>query len=114
MQKTMKRTLALILAVVLCFSAMPFSAFAVEMTPYEPLSSQAPSSEAPAESSQARIQRRPGNQPGEQRITGGKRCYKHGVQPCSLHGADSRACGRPHSRACHWLGRFRAYPWYRA
>lgn len=52
MQKTMKRTLALILAVVLCFSAMPFSAFAVEMTPDETLSSHAPSSEAPAESSQ--------------------------------------------------------------
>ncbi len=52
MQKTMKLTLALILAVVLCFSAMPFSAFAVEMTPDETLSSHAPSSEAPAESSQ--------------------------------------------------------------
>lgn len=52
MQKIMKRTLALILAVVLCFSAMPFSAFAVEMTPDETQSSQAQPSEAPAESSQ--------------------------------------------------------------
>ncbi|WP_217957945.1 VaFE repeat-containing surface-anchored protein [Acutalibacter muris] len=52
MQKTMKRTLALILAVVLCFSAMPFSAFAVEMTPDETLSSETLPSEAPTESSQ--------------------------------------------------------------
>ena len=52
MQKIMKKSLALLLAVVLCFSAMPFSAFAVEMTPDETLSSEAQPSEAPAESSQ--------------------------------------------------------------
>ena len=52
MQKTMKRTLALILAVMLCLSGLPYSAFATEAPPDEPLSSQAPPSEAPAESSQ--------------------------------------------------------------
>lgn len=52
MLKTMKRTLALILAVMLCLSGLPYSAFAAEAPPDEPLSSQAPPSEAPAESSQ--------------------------------------------------------------
>lgn len=52
MQTIMKRSLALLLAVVLCFSAMPFSAFAVEMTSDETLSSEAPPNEAPTESSQ--------------------------------------------------------------
>jgi hypothetical protein len=52
MQKTMKRTLALILALVLCMSGLPFSAFAAEALPDENLSSQALPSEAPAESSQ--------------------------------------------------------------
>ena len=52
MQKTMKRTLALILAVMLCLSGLPYSAFATEAPPDEPLSSQAPPSEAPAESSE--------------------------------------------------------------
>ena len=52
MQKTMKRTLALILAVMLCLSGLPYAAFATEALPDEPLSSQAPPSEAPAESSQ--------------------------------------------------------------
>ncbi len=52
MQKTMKRTLALILAVMLCLSGLPYSAFAAEAPPDEPLSSQAPPSEAPAESSE--------------------------------------------------------------
>ncbi|WP_322173858.1 MSCRAMM family protein [Acutalibacter caecimuris] len=48
----MKRSLALLLAVVLCFSAMPFSAFAAEMAPEDTSSSEAQPSEAPAESSQ--------------------------------------------------------------
>ena len=52
MQKTMKRTLVLILAVMLCLSGLPYSAFATEAPPDEPISSQAPPSEAPAESSQ--------------------------------------------------------------
>jgi hypothetical protein len=54
MQKTMKRTLALILALVLSMSGLPFSAFATEALPDEPLSSQAPPSEAPVESSQSK------------------------------------------------------------
>ena len=52
MQKTMKRTLALILAVMLCLSGLPYFAFATEAPPDEPLSSQVPPSEAPAESSE--------------------------------------------------------------
>lgn len=51
MQKTLKRTLALILAVMLCLGAMPFSVFAAEM-PAAEVSSEAPSSEAPEGSSQ--------------------------------------------------------------
>ena len=52
MQKTLKRTLALILAVMLCLGAMPFSAFAAEMPTAEEISSEAPSSEIPEGSSQ--------------------------------------------------------------
>ena len=50
MQKIMKRSLALLLAVVLCFGAMPLSAFATEIDPNETVSSEAPPSEAPSES----------------------------------------------------------------
>lgn len=53
MQKIMKRSLALLLAVVLCFSAMPFSAFATEVPPDDTLFTEAPpSNEPPVESSQ--------------------------------------------------------------
>lgn len=52
MHKIMKRSLALLLAVVLCFSAMPLSAFATEIVPDEALTSEVPPSEAPAESEQ--------------------------------------------------------------
>ena len=50
MQKMMKRTLALLLAVVLCFGTVPLSAFATEIDPNETVSSEAPPSEAPSES----------------------------------------------------------------
>lgn len=52
MLKTLKRTLALILAVMLCLGAIPFSAFAAEMPTAEEISSAAPSSESPEGSSQ--------------------------------------------------------------
>lgn len=52
MQKIIKRTLALLLAVMLCLGAMPFSAFASEMPSDDTVSSEAPSSEAPEESGQ--------------------------------------------------------------
>ena len=50
MQKIMKRTLALLLAVVLCFGSVPLSAFATEIDPNETVSSEALPSEAPSES----------------------------------------------------------------
>lgn len=53
MQKTLKRILALILAVMLCLGAMPFSAFAVDAQPDDAVSSEGPHSKAPAESSPA-------------------------------------------------------------
>lgn len=52
MRKALKRTLSLILVVVLCLSTMPLSAFAAELAPGEPASTNEPSSEAPVESSQ--------------------------------------------------------------
>ena len=52
MQKALKRTLSLILVVVLCLSAMPLSAFAAELTPGEPASTNETPSEAPVESNQ--------------------------------------------------------------
>ncbi len=50
MQKMMKRTLALLLAVVLCFGTVPISAFATEIDPNETVSSEAQPNEALAES----------------------------------------------------------------
>lgn len=52
MQKALKRTISLILVLVFCLSAMPFSAFAAESAPGEPASTNEPPSKAPVESSQ--------------------------------------------------------------
>lgn len=52
MQKTWKRILALLLALMLCLSALPFSGFAVEGPPDDTVITEAMPSEAPAESSQ--------------------------------------------------------------
>ena len=51
MQKTWKRILALLLALMLCLSALPFSGFAVEDPPDDTAFTEAMPSEAPAESS---------------------------------------------------------------
>ncbi len=50
MQKIMKRSIALLLAIMLCFSGLPFSAFASELQPDEPVASEAPPSDEPTES----------------------------------------------------------------
>ena len=52
MQKFMKRTLALVLAVMLCLGAMPFSAFAMDTQPDNTVTSDSQPSEVPAESTQ--------------------------------------------------------------
>ena len=52
MQKTWKRILALLLALMFCLSALPFSGFAVEGPPDDTVITEARPSEAPAESSQ--------------------------------------------------------------
>ena len=63
MQKALKRTLSLILVVVLCLSAMPLSAFAAELTPGEPASTNETPSEAPVESNQPDLSGEPAVSP---------------------------------------------------
>ena len=49
MQKNLKRALAFLMTVILIFSVIPMSAFAAESAPDETASTEAPTSEPPAE-----------------------------------------------------------------